>query len=544
MSTDRRSFLKLASLGAAGAAAGMSSLEAATTAEFRALGKTSNATKLNEMRRPYIGVTHPFMETPEPVELAEVDWSTAHPAYHKDTVERPFTYYIPVAASGNGANGSTWKTLLQGRNTADEEADVLLHLTPRGRGALPEDPITDPQYVAARSAIRWDDPLQHLFGASGTGWMRVESTHELDFSNSYTFNQAADGTQQGQGLPVFPATGIMEHRRLANAGDVINFELYGTPWGQPAAKRENLLFWVPPESGAVRLQYTVIGEDGGEQVTGNLACDPGMYQQVNDIDNSLGLEVRPGSKLRLRVHSADGESDVGVYAAVSKVDNLDPLKQDPQTDEGSIDRLLEMASLYRNSGEVNDAKITDATVKVAGDALVESVYLDMNGDGSPDSTHQGVNTADFRYQHIGQFNNTPGTFTPRMTAWFNRPGFGTFRRAFTGQEYAVEAERSFIPTEGYQKTKDNIPELAGLFGNNVNTVYLEQMVHYGEEDMTTFLDAYTNGTTGQNDPELQEVELDDRVNRVYFRLSTGTTAAWGGFTEGQMKQLRTLYGTD
>jgi len=541
MSTDRRSFLKLAGLGAAGAA--VPSLEAATTNEFHRLSPEGRVAAVDALRRPLMGAANPFLEPPAPIDLSSVDWNTAHPGYVKDAVERPFTYYIPVAASGNGANGSTWKTLLQGRNTADDEADVLLHLTPRGRGALPDDPITDPQYVAARSAIRWDDPLLNLFGASGTGWLRVESSHELDFSNSYTFNQAADGTQQGQGLPVFPATGIMSHARLANAGDIVNFELYGTPWGQPAAKRENLLFWVPPESGAVRLQYTVIGEDGGEQVTGDLACDPGMYQQVNDIDNSLGLEVRPGSRLRLRVHSADGESDVAVYTAVSKVDNLDPLKQDPQTDEGSLDRLVRDELIHVNGGEVNDPAAYTVRVGASSDASVVNVYVDWLGLGQGGTSYDGSGNT-LESQVVGQHNVATGSFTPKATATIFRPGFGQVTRHLEGNEYDVVEEQSFIPEGGYLTTKDNIPALAALFGNNVNVVYLEEMRHYGEDDMTTFLDAYTNGSIGQNDPELEEVELDDRVNRVYFRLSTGTTAAWGGFTEGHMRQLRTLYGTD
>jgi hypothetical protein len=251
--------------------AALGTLEAQTSGSIRNQGEVGH-----EERLIPVGF-HPFMEVPPPIQHNEVDWSKVRPAFQKDGVERPFAYYLPVAASGSGANESLWKTVIHGRNAAGVTADIILRLTPRGRPMRENDPVTDPQYVDGRHAIRWDDPLATLFGASGSGWLLVESTEKLDFSTSYTFNQAADGTEQGQGIPVFDSQSIMQH--LAHAGDVISFELYGTPWGEEPVKRENLLYCVPHESGGVRLHYTVIGEDGGEQASGDFSCEPGTYQQ-------------------------------------------------------------------------------------------------------------------------------------------------------------------------------------------------------------------------------------------------------------------------
>ena len=408
MDTNRRGFLGLLTAGAAGlAAGGVPSLEAAA-AEFRQVGETGQLASLQELRRAYLGEVTPFMVAPAPVDVNAVDVTRMSLAKAlTEDPERPFVYYVPAVASGGGFLGSLWKTNLQGRNMGDLEASLVVELHPRDVAAQPSDPVSVPQYVAARAALRMDDPLDALFGASGAGWLVLRSSQPLSFSTSYTFNQAADGTQQGQGLPVFDAsTSILAHERFAKAGDEVNFELYGAAFGEPVTKRENWLLFVPPESGAVVVDYAVIGADGGEQQYGSLEVESGMFRQLNGIQQSLGIEVRPGSRLRTRIRSRDGD-DIAVYQTLSKIDNLDSLKQDPWSDEGTIDRMLESEPvLYRSSGETNDPKVTRINIKPRGDATVEEIHIDWDGDGTYDEHITGINAPEYNLETLGTREST------------------------------------------------------------------------------------------------------------------------------------------
>lgn len=459
MATDRRRFLTLLGAGAAGAAVGVPTLEAATAAEFRDMGADGRAVALNEARRAYLGRVHPFFEVAPPV--SQVDYGLAKAAsISDDGVDRPFQYAIPVTASGDGANQSVWKTRVTGRVESDNQADIRARLTPRGRASTPDDPITSPVLVDGRGAIRWDDPLLNLFGASGTGWMLIESSEPLSFSDSYTFNQAADGSQQGQGIPVFDLEGIMDDARIAHAGDVQRFELYGTPDVTELEKRENWLMWQPDGVGTARLDYWIENSDGTQMTTTRtVELEAGEYLQQNGLhDNFPDYLVQPGDSLVVRVFSADHEQEVAVYQAVSHADNIKPESQDPMTNEGHISRGIESVSLRVNSGEQNDPVVYQALIRAGPEAVVESVYIDWNGDGTFSEQYNDINQRDFSLEKTGAHNEAPDTYAPRMRVFFANRRTGSVSRDFTGEEYTVAAEENEHSVEMTQEVKDRLAD--------------------------------------------------------------------------------------
>lgn len=490
-----------------------------------------------------------YMVRPAPVDVAMLDWSKARSGDVKDAVDRPFTYYVPVAASGTGANQSVWKTSLDGRNASpDLEADIQLSLTPRGRPSAPGDPISDPQYVAARTRIEWDDPVLNLFGASGTAWLTIKSSTPLTFDDSYTYNEAADGTKQGQGLPVFDAATVMTDQRLAHAGDLLHFELEGLPFGMDDGPvRENAVFWAPPESGDILVDYLLKDEQGSEETRGTWRVHGGEYIQINDLHHTLGLEVRPGSGLELRVRSEDGESEVALFAALSHIDNRDPLKQDPHSNYGTLDPAILDARVYVNSGEVNDPAVYHLAARVASDVTLEGVGGDWNGDGNNDNAYDASGT-EFRLDHIGQHNITTGTFTPTMSVIFSRPGFGQIGRRFTGEPYTVTPEENEHVVQMTQEVKDRIndPAVMDAITNILVEGYVPDPTDPSKAYLTTksewaqILSDRTDGNPDNHEITAIQMPRTPRSVILVNYWNTGASVQVNGFCKQTQRQLYSL----
>ncbi len=521
--STRRRFFGLVGAAAAGAAvAGVPSLEAATAAEFRQVGENGRAVALNAARRAYLGAVHPFFEPAPPVDLSQVDYGLAKAAsIADDGVPRPFQYAVPVAASGSGMNGSVWETLIMGRVESDTQADIRARLTPRGRASTPDDPITWSLSVDGRASFRWEDPLLNLFGASGTGWLLIESSEPLSFNDSYTYNQAADGSQQGQAIPVFPLEDLAADARIAHAGDVQRFELYGTPDVSELPKRENWLMWQPDDAGTARLDYWIERADGG-QVTTTLSqtLDPGEYLQLNGLHAAFpDYLVQPGDSLVVRVMSADGDSEVNVYQAVSHTDNATPECQDPMTDEGSISRGIESASIYRSSGEANDPKVSRISVNAGRKAVIEEIHIDWDGNGTYDEHITDINEQEYVREQTGAQNTNYGTWQPRMTVVFNNRRTGSVTRDFTGEAYTVtaEAEESFPIADVRDNMLGNLDSIADIFGDYVwypDTT--EEGVWYHRDAAT-----WSSILPGQLSDKVTGVRWRDQHNTLVFQNWNG-----------------------
>jgi hypothetical protein len=430
------------------------------------------------------------------------------------------------------------------RNNGVAELSYVAELHGRGVPAGVGDPQSVPRYVGAGMPDRLDDVLDNLFGASGSGWLTIRSTQPLDIGTSYTFNQAADGTQQGQGLPIFDGATVMQDQRLAHAGDTVSFELFGAAFGEDATKRENLVLFVPPQASGARVEYTVMNDQGSEISSGDFYLASGVYDQVNNIQQALGTEIRPGSALRLRIHSLD-ENETAVYAAVSKVDNRDPLKQDPMTDEGSIDRLLGDASITMSPRRVEqgDQYALEMDINV-NDGYVLQVWVDEDGDGNFNNGNYTDDSGDSHFYDAkrGTLGAQPGTKSVAMQALVVDSKSNQHLRTIQGNEYEVSAEpETYTPDNSFQKTVDNMDALVDLIGGNLNTVFVGTSMHYGPGTVREILETYTNGTVGDQDPELDRVIIRESDNSVDFRRTDGGPAVWSGFTEPQMLTLRQLY---
>jgi hypothetical protein len=323
----------------------------------------------------------------------------AQPAYAAEGTR----LYVPVAADLDGANGSVWKTGLVGRVVAGGDASLTVTGHPRGQPMSAADPSGT---IMVDGSIRLDAPLAAI-GASGAAWLDVQSDSPIQLDTVYVYNQSADGTQQGQAVPVFDAATVSSEQRFAHDGDSITFELPGPEDG----KRANALFFTPPESGAVRLELVRVDSEDTEYFLRNVWLEGGMYTQVDRLADG----AFDGDALRVHVRRNGHNENVFVYGALSVVDNVVASSQDPVSKEGTIDRLVSDLSLSVAPGAVEQDGVAYARIDVATDNTVKNVRVDWEGDGVYD-TNTVVNAAGPYTGTITADTSTPGEFNPVVRA--------------------------------------------------------------------------------------------------------------------------------
>jgi hypothetical protein len=180
-------------------------------------------------------------------------------------------------------------------------------------------------------------------------------------------------------------------------------------------------------------------------------------------------------------------------------------------------------------------------IQAGPNTTITRIVADWQGDGYFEDYHDNIDQQNYKFEHIGQFNATPGSFTPTMRVFYTTPT-GVTSRDFTGNEFTVvEEQADYSPDDSFQKTKDKIEELSDLIGNNINTVFINTNYHYSDSDVREILEVYTNGTIGDQNPELDRVIIKDGTNSVDYRRTDGGTAVWAGFTETQMDKLKDIY---
>ncbi len=436
-------------------------------------------------------------------------------------------YIIPVHAQAAGTNQSQWRSDERAMNAGSEAAVVTVVVHPRGRPAQPGDASYQVS-VAPGDSFSLADVLAPV---TGVNWLQVSSTQPLAWSTTYTYNQSADGTQQGQGYPVL----LAEDARWAERGDKVIFVLPDT-----TKKRVNF-------GGLVRGQGTLswtLSDTHSQLITGGSAGFTEQSFQYSPVSTALGgVQANTGDILTVTVGVDGGSSPIRAYLYLSVVDNLKPESQDPATDEGTIVRLLDRIE-YRvlpDQGEVNDPYTERARVVSRTGTVVLTVGYDLNSDGTPEEVKQGNGTNTYDFQD---------SFTP-LVAYTANPSLRVvvrdeeghdFLRTTTGNSYTVTAEKDgYVAT--YEDAKAFIMANLDLVSNwAAHTTFGTQI--YDAATWRAAWPKYFDGVTSPSNPEIQKIVFDDRGtslagNNTTLYIQNNITQTLFGMPEQEFDEFRT-----
>lgn len=111
-------------------------------------------------------------------------------AYAAGPMSGPF--YLPAAANTSGVGGTSWRTNVEVLNRGSVTSTVSIEWLPWNQ-ANPS-PVKRDYSLGANRAIRYENIVSEIFGASGSGTLRITGTGGSLVVNARTYNNAASGT--------------------------------------------------------------------------------------------------------------------------------------------------------------------------------------------------------------------------------------------------------------------------------------------------------------------------------------------------------------
>lgn len=111
-------------------------------------------------------------------------------AYAAGPMSGPF--YLPAAANSPGVGDTSWRTNVEILNRSSGTANVSIEWLPWNQ-ANPS-PVKQTYTLGGGRAIRYENAVATLFGASGSGTLRITGIGGSLLVNARTYNTAASGT--------------------------------------------------------------------------------------------------------------------------------------------------------------------------------------------------------------------------------------------------------------------------------------------------------------------------------------------------------------
>ncbi len=478
-----------------------------------------------------------------PLLLAGAAWSAAPRVEAAEPVGEQ--QLITVIPSGGGVGGSRWLgEVILANPSLSEEAYGRLVLFAQNRSGSDDGPSL-PYSLPPRTTLRVLDPVAQI-GASGNMAVKVIPENHVTPSVTamYWNEQELDGDPATK-TKLNQLTAAVPLSQLLLRGDEATFAGPDTTIGvSREAFRWNCFFYGETDSTAPVGQQEprlfadlFTGTSGGYIKTVTLTMpDHGAMQKTDFIRTVFEVEPRPYDHVKMRVTGGR------VWAECSYVQNNEEL---PGVDDGGVQkpgirRLMESGvyTVAPTTVEANDPVVRHLRVLSRPGTRVDGCTFR----GGWETTIHGDGTNVYEH-NVTTYPTMPGTYDVYAVC-----GFSTLDGGFLGARtlpagrLTVEAEPAdYTPANSYVKTQTNLETLATLIGGNINTVFINTMMHYNGDEIRNVLQVYTNGTTGPSDPELERVIIKEGTNSVDFRRTDGGTAVWAGFTETQMRSLRELY---
>jgi hypothetical protein len=121
-------------------------------------------------------------------------------------------HHIAAAAHTGGTNETVWRTTLDLHNTTSGTQPVVVEWLPAGQANPMADRVE--LTLAPYGSVRYDDAVSTLFGAEGSGALRIVAEYDAVRASSRTLNDAFEGTY-GQGLPTATEHDIVSFGEVA-----------------------------------------------------------------------------------------------------------------------------------------------------------------------------------------------------------------------------------------------------------------------------------------------------------------------------------------
>lgn len=120
-------------------------------------------------------------------------------------------FYLPAAANSAGVGGTTWRTDVEILNRGTMDSTVSIEWLPWNQ-ANPS-PVKRNYSLGANRAMRYENIVASVFGASGGGTLRITGLGGSLLANARTYNTAASGTY-GQFIgPLTLGDGVSPNQR-------------------------------------------------------------------------------------------------------------------------------------------------------------------------------------------------------------------------------------------------------------------------------------------------------------------------------------------
>jgi len=442
--------------------------------------------------------------------------------------------YLTVVTKAQGVGGTQWKSEVVLQNPSMTETVYgELHLLP-GNG----DDRALSYSIFPRGSLTIDDPVGQV-GLTGNAAVRITNEGEAApgvttrFWNEQDYDgDASTTTQLSQYLQAQALDNFLQPGDVAwlTGPDVTLHE-------GVEANRMNVFFVSAPNGeGVAATRYRVeTFNANGEMVTSTF-LDIGERTQKTDFARTVfGIEPQTGDTYKFTLLKGNGW-----FTASSPQNNQDlPGYDDAGSTTPTIERLVQEGYFFSgpNKVETNDP----VAITIIGKSRPGTEILGGTIDGAVGTHFDGNGTNQLQWTYTG----TPtvaGTYENSAGFTVKDEGGAEYTRTLPAHLLTVIPEDAdFTPDDSYNKTKTSIEELATLIGENINTVFINTNYHYGTADVREILEVYTNGTTGDQNPELDRVIIKDGTNSVDYRRTDGGTAVWAGFTETQMDRLKDIY---
>jgi len=483
------------------------------------------------------------------------------PVQAAEPLAEPQILTVVPFSGGSGANGSQWYGSVRFDNTSvTETADGTVYVLPQQDNVLAASPqfgysigpgqsliidnlaeyfasIGDPQPNHGNVSVL----VEPLDSVSVGALALIKNEHNLTEDN--TSIQTPGNTNETttdllQGFPGISQTELLlPGDYVTIAAPSVQEQEYGDPVRTKPMHRMNLFAYAEQDDQGQdpELMCELIRADGTLETTRWFDLHTnGGYQLNNTIEN--GFQRTPLGNENIRCVVMNGKARIMPSVVRNNVDL--PGVDDGYTTTPTITRLVEEATATATPTEleVNDPLMIYVNARGRPDTTVRTVALTGYSTGSLQCDPAQECTINKL-----EISGAAGTWQndARITV---RSSDGDFQRTITGTEVNITAEPAdYTPVDSFDKTLTNLEEIANLIGGNINTVFINTNLHYTTDEVRQILTVYTNGTTGDQDPELERVIIKEGTNSIDYRRTDGGTAVWAGFTETQMDELRTIY---
>jgi hypothetical protein len=217
--------------------------------------------------------------------------------------------WVPVVAHATGVGGRRWRSEVEVCSTSPADARFSIELV---RGDATPPPVTFD--LEGGACVRWPDVVADVFGARGSGALRITRQRGLVVASSRTYGEDAGEGTHGQLVPAIP----LDATSPAGSGGSILGLVHSA---DPSTGFRSNLGIVNLEERAVEVRVKFYGDEGELLLERIVALGPLEHRQLNSPLAVAGTsDVHAGRVGFAHVGAPAADGDLLAYLSV--VDNV------------------------------------------------------------------------------------------------------------------------------------------------------------------------------------------------------------------------------